>query len=192
MKTRMILGAAVIGACGGIIIAQQNGAQRAAVPYTAEQASAGRAAYQTNCAACHAPDLTGREGPQLAGANFMARWSDKTAGEFISFMRATMPPGAGGSLPDQTYVNLAAFLFDANGARPGDRTLTAESNNVLRDVVSGQRAVSAQQGAAGRGAAQQAITKAGRHPVESQSRAKPRTTFLSRTTCSAIPIQPTG
>jgi mono/diheme cytochrome c family protein len=137
VKSRLIVGTAVIGVCGGIIIAQQNGSQRAGALYNAEQASAGRAAYQTNCAACHAPDLTGREGPQLVGANFMARWGEKSAGEFIAFMRSTMPPGAGGSLPDQTYVNLAAFIFDANGAHSGDRSLTAESNVALRDVASG-------------------------------------------------------
>ena len=101
------------------MIAQQSGAS-----YTAEQAQAGRGAYQINCAACHAPDLSGREGPQLAGTNFMNQWGDKTAGDLIGFMRATMPPGAGGSLPDQTYINLAAFILDANSAQPGNRPLT--------------------------------------------------------------------
>lgn len=121
MKHRIALGAAVTAACGMIIsqlAAQQREAQQPAGPYTAEQASAGRAAYQANCASCHAPDLSGREGPQLAGANFISQWGDKTVGDLIGFMRATMPPGAGGSLPDQTYINLAAFILDANSARP--------------------------------------------------------------------------
>ena len=59
-----------------------------------------------------------------------------------------MPPGAGGSLPDQTYINLAAFILDANSARPGDRTLTAESAVSIRSVASGQRAAYLQPGAA--------------------------------------------
>jgi alcohol dehydrogenase (cytochrome c) len=63
-------------------------------------------------------------------------------------MRATMPPGAGGSLPDQTYVSLAAFILDANGARPGDRALTTESNVAISSVASGQRAAYLQPGAA--------------------------------------------
>jgi mono/diheme cytochrome c family protein len=109
------------------LVAQQRGAQqRPAGPYTAEQALAGRAAYQTSCAACHAPDLSGREGPQLAGGNFMAQWGDKTTGELIGFMRATMPPSGAAPLPDQTYINLAAFILDANSARPGDQTLTID------------------------------------------------------------------
>ena len=161
LKTRMVLGAAVIAACSVMIVAQlvaqQGGAQqRPAGPYTAEQASAGRAAYQTNCAACHAPDLSGREGPQLAGGTFMSQWSDKTAGDLTAFMRATMPPGAGRSLPDQTYVNLAAFILDANSARPGGGTLTTESAVVIRDVVTGQRAAYLRPGATTPPAVQQA------------------------------------
>src|ERR1700733_3196476 len=115
-------------------------AATAVAQYTATQATAGRAAYQTNCASCHALDLSGREGPQLAGANFIRQWGDKTAGELIGFIRATMPPGAGGSLPDQTYINVAAFILDANSARPGEQALTTESAASIRSVASGQRA----------------------------------------------------
>ena len=140
LKTLFTLGAAV-AACGAMIVAQQTRAQqRPTGPYTFEQALAGREAYLANCAACHATDLSGREGPQLAGGTFMNQWGDRTARELISFMRASMPPGAGGSLPDQSYVNLAAFILDANGARPGDRGLSSESEVLIRTVASGQPA----------------------------------------------------
>ena len=94
--------------------------QRPAGPYTQEQAAAGRAIYQTSCASCHSGDLSGKEGPQLAGANFLAQWGDRTTGELINFMQSTMPPG-GANLPGDSYVNLAAFILDANSARPGPR-----------------------------------------------------------------------
>src|SRR5499427_3338382 len=137
---RITAAASIAAACCAIMISQKSGAQQPPTgPYTAEQASAGRAAYQTNCAACHAPDLSGREGPQLAGATFMTQWGDKTAGDLFGFMRNTMPPGATGSLPDQTYTNLAAFILDANSARPGDRALAADAAVVIRGVASGQR-----------------------------------------------------
>src|SRR5690242_12152635 len=97
VKTRMAIGAAAIAASALVIVAQQDGG-----PYTAEQAAAGRAAYQANCAACHATDLSGREGPQLAGGTFMSQWGDKSVAELISFIQATMPPGATGSLRDAT------------------------------------------------------------------------------------------
>src|SRR6202140_5851198 len=147
MKTRMILVMAAIAACGFAILFAQ---QRPATPYTAEQAAAARAAYQTNCAVCHAADMAGRnEAAQLAGSNFFSQWGERTAGELINFIRSTMPPGAGGSLPDQTYINLAAFVLDANSARPGDRTLTTEAVVSIRAVASGQRAAYLQPGAAG-------------------------------------------
>jgi alcohol dehydrogenase (cytochrome c) len=158
LKNRITVVAAVLAAGGVLSLVERGGAQqRPAGPYTAEQASAGRTAYQTNCSSCHAPDLSGREGPQLAGGNFMSQWRDKTAGDLIGFIRATMPPGAGGSLPDQTYINVVAFVLDANSARPGDRALTTESAAAIGGVASGQRAAYLQTGAAGLPASSAAV-----------------------------------
>jgi alcohol dehydrogenase (cytochrome c) len=161
---------------------QRSGAQQiAAGPYTYAQAQAGRAAYQANCGACHAPDLSGREGPQLAGAIFMSRWETKTAGELIGFMRATMPPGAGGSLPDETYINLAAFILDGNGARPAERPLNADSNVAIRSVASGQRAAYLRPGAATPPAAQEAR-------VGNQARQAPRGVTVSGEVKNYVPV----
>jgi alcohol dehydrogenase (cytochrome c) len=144
MKIRTILAMALIAACGVVILFAQ---QQSAGPYSADQVTAGRAAYQTNCSSCHAADLSGREGPQLAGANFLAQWGDRTAGALINFMQSTMPPG-GNALGGDTYINLAAFLLDANGARAGNQPLTATSNVAIRSVASGQRAAYLQAGGA--------------------------------------------
>jgi len=158
LKNRITVVAAVLAAGGVLSMVERGGAQqRPAGPYTAEQASVGRTAYQTNCSSCHAPDLSGREGPQLAGGNFMSQWRDKTAGDLIGFIRATMPPGAGGSLPDQTYINVVAFILDANSAQPGDRALTTESAAAIGGVASGQRAAYLQTGAAGLPASSAAV-----------------------------------
>ena len=59
MKTRITLVAAVVATCGVVLLVAQQ--QRAAGPYTAEQAADGRAAYQANCASCHASDMRGSE-----------------------------------------------------------------------------------------------------------------------------------
>src|ERR1700683_1129923 len=134
-------------ACGVLIlfarllVAQQGPAG----PYTQQQAAAGRSIYQTNCASCHSGDLSGREGPQLAGANFLNQWGDRTAGELINFMQSTMPPG-GAALPGDSYLNLAAFILDANSARAGNQALTATSNATIRSIASGQRAAYFQTG----------------------------------------------
>src|SRR2546421_10772852 len=88
MKTQMILAMAA-AACGVVILFAQ---QHPAGPYTQDQAAAGHAIYQTNCASCHAADLSGREGPQLAGANYLAHRGDRTITELVTFMRSTTPP----------------------------------------------------------------------------------------------------
>ena len=149
MKIRIRLGsviavvmAAAGAVCGVAILFAQ---QRPAGPYTQDQAAAGRTVYQTSCASCHSADLSGKEGPQLAGTNFLAQWGDRTAAELIAFMRSTMPPG-GASLPGDSYVNLAAFILDANSARAGAQALTAGSTATIRSAASGQRAAYLQAG----------------------------------------------
>ncbi len=141
MKVRMILAVAA-AACGVVILFAQ---QRPAGPYTQDQAAAGRAIYQTNCASCHSNDLSGREGPQLAGANFLAQWGDRTTGDLITFMQTTMPPG-GATLPRDSYLNLAAFILDANSARAGTKRLRLHRRATVRSVASGQRAAYLQAG----------------------------------------------
>ena len=86
---------------------------------TTQQAETGRALFQSRCASCHATDLGGGEGPQLAGTNFIAGWGTRTARELISTIRTTMPPANPGSLDDAASINLAAFILAANGAAPG-------------------------------------------------------------------------
>ena len=66
-----------------------------ALPFTADQAAAGRASFEQNCAACHGADLQVLRTAQLAGPEFMGRWQNRTTGELLSQLRATMPPKSG-------------------------------------------------------------------------------------------------
>jgi len=114
-------------------------AQQGAGVYTADQAAAGRAAYQANCASCHAADLTGlNSASALAGGLFMSSWGDRTPKDLITFLEGAMPPGNPGSLGEQAYVNITAFILDFNGARPGNQPLTAASTVAIRSVATGQ------------------------------------------------------
>jgi alcohol dehydrogenase (cytochrome c) len=132
MKIRIVLALAAV--VFGVLISFAQ--QRPSGPYTQDQATAGRATYQTYCASCHAADLTGREGPQLKGANFLAQWGDRTAGDLVNYLRLSMPPG-GAALPGDSYLNLTAFLVDSNGARAGNQALAAASNVTIRSVTGG-------------------------------------------------------
>src|SRR5512141_2170084 len=60
-------------------------------------------------------------------------------------MQTTMPPG-GASLPGDSYLNLAAFILDANSARAGNQALIPTSNVAIRSIASGQRAAYVQTG----------------------------------------------
>jgi alcohol dehydrogenase (cytochrome c) len=131
MTVRITL-ALFIAACGVFILS----GQRPAGPFTQAQATAGRTAYAANCASCHAADLTGNQGPQLAGASFLAAWGDRPISELVSFMRLTMPP-AGAALPNDTYVNLAALILESNGAQASAQPLTATTTATIRSVATG-------------------------------------------------------
>src|SRR6476469_159997 len=92
-----------------IAITVISGRAQTRAEYSAAQAADGLAAYQTNCASCHLPDLVGRnEAPQLAGGNFMNAWGSRTTAELIAYMQASMPPSNRGGLSGDTYVNIAA------------------------------------------------------------------------------------
>jgi alcohol dehydrogenase (cytochrome c) len=107
--------------------------------YTAAQAAAGQASYQTNCASCHQPTLAGQnEAPPLAGPNFMNTWRARTTKDLIDYMAATMPPGRP-SLGEEEYVNLAAFILQFNGAAPGAQPLAVATAAPIGTVATGQR-----------------------------------------------------
>jgi alcohol dehydrogenase (cytochrome c) len=110
-------------------------------PFTDQQAAAGRTSYLVNCASCHQHDLRGsNEAKPLVGADFLRTWGERTPTDLIAFMGVTMPPppAAPGSLGTQTYVNLAAFLLQANGASPGAEALTAATAVRIGGVANGQ------------------------------------------------------
>jgi alcohol dehydrogenase (cytochrome c) len=114
-------------------------AQQGAGVYTAAQAAAGRATYQASCSGCHGADLSGlNSASALAGGLFMSSWADRTPSDLVMFLEGAMPPGNPGSLGEQAYVNVTAFILDFNGARPGNQPLTASSKMAIRSVATGQ------------------------------------------------------
>ncbi len=128
--------------------------------------SDGLAAYQTNCASCHLPDLAGRnEAPQLAGGNFMNAWRGRTVGELIRYIQTTMPPSNAGGLSDEAYTSIAAFLLRANGAvttTPTARIGAVANGQMpsdLREMLA--RAATADQVSAPRATAPKGLTVAG-------------------------------
>ena len=138
-----ILAVAVVGlAAAGLIVASGltgglsvapgvvvEAAQRPSADggFTAEQVTAGWTVYARQCGECHGPGLDGMEAPPLRGVDFLNGWAGQTTDELFAYVRDAMPPGLGGSLSEQVYLNLVAYILDANGPRPGDAPLTADA-----------------------------------------------------------------
>lgn len=93
--------------------------------FTAAQAEAGRSAYRTHCAGCHASDLGGRDdAPALAGPDFLKTWGPRTTAQLHDFIRTTMPPDGTALTPDE-YLAVVAHLLERNGAVAGAQPLDA-------------------------------------------------------------------
>ena len=107
--------------------------------HTARQAENGRAAYVRSCAICHRTDLRGNfEAPPLAGASFLRFWGDRTPRALVERIRTTMPPDRPGRLGDQDYLDIVAYLLQANGAPAGDQVLTAATVVTIGAVATGE------------------------------------------------------
>ncbi len=100
--------------------------------FSADQAARGAALYQQNCAACHLANLTGSfEAPNLADTSFRSNWANRRVEEFVDLLQRTMPPQAPGSLDQSQYLDISAFLLEANNIGASATALSLSAGNVL-------------------------------------------------------------
>ena len=71
----------------------------------------------------------------MRGVDFLNGWAGETTDDLFEYVRDEMPPGLGGSLGEQVYLNLVAYILDMNGARPGDAPLTADAAVAIGDAA---------------------------------------------------------
>jgi mono/diheme cytochrome c family protein len=103
--------------------------------FTAEQAERGSESYQRECAQCHLEDLLGDGiAPSLIGASFHFRWSELSVGDMLVAIRTTMPQGAPASLSPRAYVDIVAYLLQANEFPAGDMELPTDQD-VLESII---------------------------------------------------------
>ena len=109
--------------------------------YTAAQAESGRAIYERECAACHQANLQGSfEAPQLAGESFLRFWADLSPGDLFARIRDSMPPGQEGALSGEEYIDVVAYLLEANGAPAGSTALTETAAGAIGALADGTAA----------------------------------------------------
>ena len=112
----------------GVVNAAQDPGTNLSV-FTAEQQAEGQALYLANCATgCHQVDMSGN-GPiaSLRGEKFLSNYGNRKVSELFTAMRTMMPPTAPGSLGDEAYVNISAFILAMNGAKAGAIKLTRDT-----------------------------------------------------------------
>jgi alcohol dehydrogenase (cytochrome c) len=136
--------AAAISAAASAVMLSAAGQQSSANPsFTAEQAGAGRAVFQANCATCHGPDLSGGPyAPPLAGRGFADAWSKRSTRDLIETIR-TMPPSNPRTFDDDARLNLAAYILQVNGMAAGSGRLTLTAADALASLKTSRPAVAA-------------------------------------------------
>src|SRR5439155_17227030 len=113
-KPKLLAGAAGLMALGAALtsyaVAQGQGV------FTQSQADAGHAVYSANCAGCHRANLAGGgDAPALGGAGFMSSFGNRSTKDLYNFIAKSMPVGRPGSLSEQQYTDVTAYLLWANG-----------------------------------------------------------------------------
>ena len=103
--------------------------------YSSEQAERGELVYNNACIACHGQDLGGNSNsPGLVGMGFMFLWERRSLGDFFEKIREEMPTDRPGQLPAQDYVDVVAYILQANSFPVGDRELPHDVE-VLNGIV---------------------------------------------------------
>jgi mono/diheme cytochrome c family protein len=104
--------------------------------FTQEQAKSGEDTYQAQCAGCHGADLhsTDSEAPDLTDGSFKFGWVGKTVAEMFGTIRSTMPLNNGGSLNDQTYLDIVTYILQFNEIPSGPKKLEPDVQ-ILKQIV---------------------------------------------------------
>ena len=105
--------------------------------FTEEQVERGREAYMNNCASCHGEDLVGTtaEIPTLTAPAFRWSWQTRTIAEKFERIHTTMPPTSPGSLEDQTYADIVAYILNFNDYPTGEIELTPDMERLEQIVI---------------------------------------------------------
>ena len=94
--------------------------------YTDAQATRGERTYGRSCEQCHGADLAGdpvMEIPPLALDSFMTSWSSKSVKDLFDTVKRSMPKDKPGSLGTGAYIDVVAYLLQANKFPSGSREL---------------------------------------------------------------------
>ena len=88
--------------------------------FTAAQAERGREVYDNSCANCHMVSAH-------SGGTFASMWHSRRVSDLYTFLFNAMPLDAPGSLTDQQYADVVAYMLQLNGHPAGKSALKPDT-----------------------------------------------------------------
>jgi len=95
--------------------------------YTEAQAVRGERQYGRSCEQCHGASMSGdpvEEIPSLVLDSFMTEWNGRTVKDLFDTVKRSMPKDKPGSLGTGAYVDVVAYLLQANKFPAGTAELS--------------------------------------------------------------------
>ena len=123
-RVHVVLSVALVGlaALAAVVVLEAQPAKRTTMDgvYTLAQANEGKDLFAGLCQSCHTPTVH-------AGPPFRNKWFGQTLGDLFSYMRREMPKADPGTLSDEEYAAVTAYLMRINGMPTGRTPLAADS-----------------------------------------------------------------
>ena len=113
--------------------------------FTEAQATRGQTVYSGACGTCHGRRLNGapddpdmRSTSPLARARFLRVWEGRSLATLFEYTRATMPESNPGSLTDDEFVDVIAYMLSVGGMPVGGDELRTDPRSLARIVIQQQ------------------------------------------------------
>ena len=114
-----------LAALGGALVGLASLAGGLATPpaeaFPAEQLARGEEVWNTTCNRCHGPESDNPDAPLLLRRGSLKNYAN--AADLFQYVQGSMPSDEPGSLPDEQYWDVLAFLIDRQGIPSGDAPL---------------------------------------------------------------------
>ena len=138
MRKILLLGVGTLCATVAAVCAQPAEPARKTVVhdpvFSTAQADRGKALYAANCAGCHLAGLDGSANPTanvkglpLLGPHFVQDFGEAKVSALFNRMQRDMPKDKPGTLSEQQYLDIAAYVLQQNKFPAGPKDLTVDT-----------------------------------------------------------------
>lgn len=107
--------------------------------FTTAQTQRGKEDFEKFCSNCHNSNLSGTvRAPSLLGDRFMKNWQNSSLDVLFVKLRDSMPANYPETVPDETKIDILAFLLQQNGFPAGSQELKLDEK-ALEDIEIAQK-----------------------------------------------------